>query len=107
MASRGTRYTCIGDIRREEPALGILADFDLAARGGYSFPPCPGLPGQLVRAPESNNKDGVTARRERWPEEIGATTRDQPGARVHDAWRDREPDDTPDRGCRRDHLRHT
>jgi small subunit ribosomal protein S12 len=47
-----------------------------------------------VRAPESETSDGRSA-----PTQIEALTQTNP-VRVTSARRDREPDDTPDRGCR-------
>jgi small subunit ribosomal protein S12 len=49
---------------------GVLR-FDLCAHGGYSFPSCPGLPGQSVRVPlDGSPHDNETARftRQRAPE---------------------------------------
>ncbi|GAA0515668.1 hypothetical protein Ade02nite_26400 [Paractinoplanes deccanensis] len=94
-----TRYTCLGGIRRED----WVADFDLDAWGGYAFPSCPGSPGQLVRAPESaelsqERSDGVGDAPSAAPPR-GADT-DKTRCALTNARRDREPDDTPDRGCR-------
>jgi hypothetical protein len=40
--------------------LGCRPRFDLRPCYGYSFPSCPSLLGQLVRAPESVVSDGVS-----------------------------------------------
>ena len=51
----------LGDAAMSRDTAGAIAAeprFDLRAHGGYSFPSCPGLPGQLVRAPS----DGADVR---------------------------------------------
>ncbi|CCH21426.1 hypothetical protein GCM10009848_24010 [Micromonospora lupini] len=93
-----------GDEAGRDPAgeCETVADpfrFDLDGCGRYSFPLCPGVPGQLVRA-----LDPESGRRHDKPEIRGGAIRvpvtENPVRLRKRPHRDRELGDTPDRGCR-------